>query len=63
MKHIQRAWALSLMAIGLATLVAAVSNLAPGLVPDGAVRLAGAVDLAALPVLGFTTVRKLRAKE
>lgn len=62
MKNVQRLWGLSLMAAGLAALAAALSRLLPGLMPDWAVRLAGIVDLIALPALGFTSVKKLRRK-
>ena len=62
MKSIQTAWAVSLIVIGLGAVAIGVSRLLPGAVPDGAVRLAGVLDLAALPVLVYTTVRKIRAK-
>lgn len=52
-----RLWAASLIVIGVATVL-----LLAGSVPDLALRMLGIVELIALPVLAFTTVRKLTHK-
>ena len=50
-------WGLSLVVIGCATLALAVCSIAGIDLPDAAVRILGVLDLCALPVLMFTTVR------
>lgn len=59
MKRINQVWSVSLMVIGLTTLVVAGSRILGITLPDAAVVAAGVLDLIALPVLSFTTVRKL----
>ncbi len=58
----KKAWAFSLIAIGLATIV----MFGPGLVgvelPNAIFRAAGCVDLIALPIFAFATVQRLREK-
>lgn len=61
-KNNNRLWAVSLIAIGVATLLLLGMHLAAGSVPDLALRLLGVIELLALPVLAFTTVRKLTRK-
>ena len=53
-------WCLSLMVIGIATLILAGSNVIGLKLPDIAVRIIGIVDLIALPVLAYTSVKKVR---
>lgn len=55
-------WAVSLIVIGVTSLVLFGTKLAGTAMPDAAVRVLGILDLAALPVLGFTTVRKIRER-
>lgn len=55
-------WAASLMVIGAATLLLFGFKLAGIPLPDPAVRVLGVMELAALPVLMFTTVQKLRKR-
>lgn len=55
-------WAASLMVIGVATLLLFGFRLAGITLPDPVVRVVGAAELVALPVLAFTTVRKLRKR-
>lgn len=50
-------WAASLIVIGVASLFLFGTRLAGIALPDAAVRVLGILDLAALAVLGFTTVR------
>ena len=61
-KNNNRLWAASLIVIGVATVLLLALRVAAGSVPDLALRLLGVVELIALPVLAFTTVRKLTRK-
>ena len=53
-------WGLSLMIIGIAAIILAGSNIIRIELPDIAVRIIGILDLIALPVLAYTTVRKIK---
>ncbi len=53
-------WCLSLMVIGIATLILAGSNIIGIELPDIAVRIIGIVNLVALPVLAYTSVKKVK---
>lgn len=53
-------WAVSLIVIGVASLLLFGTQTAGAGLPDAVTRLLGVLDLAALAVLGFTSVRKLR---
>ncbi len=53
-------WIVSLVILGGASLLLLGTQLAGAPLPDLAVRLLGLVDLAALAVLGYTSVRKLQ---
>lgn len=53
-------WGLSLMIIGIATIILAGSNIIGIELPDIAVRITGIIDLIALPVLAYTTVKKIK---
>lgn len=53
-------WGFSLIIIGAATVILAGSNVIGLKLPDIAVRIIGIVDLIALPVLAYTSVRKVR---
>lgn len=53
-------WGISLIMIGVATVILAGSNIIGAELPDIAVRITGIADLIALPVLAFTSVKKLR---
>lgn len=53
-------WGFSLIIIGAATVILAGSNVIGLKLPDIAVRIIGIVDLVALPVLAYTSVRKVR---
>ncbi len=48
-------WGLSLLIIGVATVILAGSNVIGIELSDAAVRIVGIVDLIALPVLAYTT--------
>lgn len=52
-------WGISLIIIGIATVILAGSNVIGLKLPDIAVRIIGIVDLVALPVLAYTSVRKV----
>ena len=62
MKLLNLLWGLSLAVIGVGTLVLSVSSLAGFALPDAAVRLIGILNLIALPVMAFATVKKLRKR-
>ena len=53
-------WSLSLLVIGIATVILAGSNIIGIELPDIAVRIIGVIDLIALPVLAYTTVKKIK---
>ncbi len=53
-------WCFSLMIIGIATIILAGSNIIGIELPDLAVRIVGIVELIALPVLAYSTVKKLK---
>ena len=53
-------WSLSLLVIGIATVILAGSNIIGIELPDIAVRIIGVIDLISLPVLAYTTVKKIK---
>ena len=53
-------WSVSLMVIGVATIIIAVANIAEVELADIVVRVLGGAEIAACLVLGFTTVRKIK---
>ena len=53
-------WSVSLMVIGFATLILTGSNIVGIKLPDVAVRILGIVDLIALPLLAYSTVKKVK---
>lgn len=53
-------WDFSLIIIGVATIILGGSNIIGLKLPDIAVRIIGIVDLVALPVLAYTSVKKVR---
>lgn len=53
-------WGISLMIIGAATVILAGSNIIGIELPDIAVRITGIADLIALPVLTYTTVKRIK---
>jgi len=53
-------WSISLILIGLVTIILAGSNIVGIELPDDAVRILGIVDLIALPFLAYSTVKKVK---
>ncbi len=53
-------WSLSLLIIGVATVILAGSNVIGIELSDVAARMVGIVDLIALPVLAYTTLKKFK---
>ena len=53
-------WSISLLIIGLATIILTGLNIIGIDVPDIVVRIIGVIDLLALPVLAYTTVKKFK---
>ena len=53
-------WSISLILIGLLTIILAGSNIVGIELPDAAVRILGIVDLIALPFLAYSTVKKVK---
>ncbi|MBQ6887965.1 MAG: hypothetical protein IJN54_10675 [Lachnospiraceae bacterium] len=53
-------WSISLLVIGLATIILTGLNIIGIDVPDIVVRIIGVIDLLALPVLAYTTVKKFK---
>jgi hypothetical protein len=62
-KELNITWGISLFVIGIATLVLAGSNIIGLELPDAAKIIIGIIDLIALPILVFTTVKKLKNKQ
>lgn len=62
MKTIDLLWSFSLIAIGICTVILAGANLLSIDLPDLITRIAGLTDLLALPILGYTTVKKAKNK-
>ncbi len=62
-KTVGIAWSVSLIVIGVATLIHAGSRLMGIVLPDAVVRTVGIVDLLALFVLAFTSVKKVAGKK
>ena len=59
-KRVNVMWSISLLTIGVATFILAGANGIGLELPDIAVRTLGMIDIIALPVLGFSTVNKLK---
>ena len=53
-------WSISLLIIGIATIILTGLNIIGIDVPDIVVRIIGVIDLLALPVLAYTTVKKFK---
>ena len=53
-------WSISLVIIGIATVILAGSNIIGLVLPDVTVRIIGIIDLIALPFAAFTTVKKVK---
>ncbi len=62
-KIIRALWSISLIGIGIATLLLAVANVAAITPPDTLVRILGVVDLLLLPVLAFSSLKKAKRKQ
>lgn len=56
-------WSVSLIAIGIATFILAGANIIGSELPDILVRVLGVIDLVALPVLAFSTIKLAKAKK
>lgn len=59
---INAAWSVSLFVIGFATVILAGSRIFGIELGDTAIRIIGVIDLLMLPVLAFTTVKKVKRK-
>lgn len=62
MKTTNLIWGLSLVVLGICTVILAGANLLSLGLPDFITRGIGLLDLITLPVLGYTTVKKLKDK-
>ena len=58
-KLISIMWSVSLIIIGIATLILAGANIIAIELPDIAVRVLGILDLICVPVLVFTSIKRL----
>ncbi len=59
MKKIDMMWGISLLVIGVATMILMGARIAGIELPDVVVVMMGILELAALPVLAFSTVKKM----
>ena len=62
-KKINIMWSVSLIIIGVATIILAGANIIGIELPDIAARILGVLDLISLPVLAFSTVKKAQNKK
>lgn len=60
MKKTDVIWGLSLLIIGICTLILAGSGIIGAHLPDVLTRVLGILDLLCLPVLAFTTVKRTK---
>lgn len=63
MKTTNLVWSVSLIVIGICTVILAGGNLLGVELPDYIVRTIGLIDLIALPVLGYSTVKKVKNRQ
>lgn len=63
MKKINVIWAISLFVIGVVAVVLAGANIIGIDLPDITIRVLGLCDLVSLPLLVYTTVKKVKGKE
>lgn len=61
-KKINIVWAISLLVIGITTMILFGVNIIKIELPDIAVRALGMIDLLSLPVLAFASVKKARRR-
>lgn len=59
-KKINVMWSISLLVIGITTIILAGANIVGVELPDITVRVLGVLELIALPVLAFSTIKKVR---
>lgn len=62
-KKINIMWSVSLIIIGVATIILAGANIIGIELSDIAARILGVLDLVSLPVLAFSTVKKAQNKK
>lgn len=62
-KKWERVWWLCLVVIGVGTIVLAGSNILGIALPDMVIRIVGVVDLLALCVFAFTSVKRFQEKK
>ena len=60
MKKNNIVWSISLIVIGIATFILAGASVVGIDLPDVAVRILGIADLVALPILAYSTIRKIK---
>lgn len=63
MKKNTRLWELSLIIISVVTVIWAVCNMAGIELPDVAVRIMGILNICALPVLAYTSIKHMKQKD
>lgn len=60
-KKINIIWSISLIIICIATIILAGANIVGIELPDIIVRILGIIDIVSLPVLAFSTVKKIKS--
>lgn len=60
MKKINCAWSVSLLLIGICSIIQSMSSLLNIELPSEVVVLLGVIDLLCLPVLSYTTIKKVQ---
>lgn len=56
-------WSLSLILIGIATIILSVNSIFSLSLSDVIIRILGIIDLISLPILAFTTIIKVKNKD
>lgn len=62
-RKIDICWDLSLLIIGIITIILSVSRIAGITLPDYAIRICGFIDIVSLVVLSYTSVKRLSRKK
>lgn len=60
MNKIDLIWCISLLIISAVTLTISISNIVGAELPDAVTRILGIVDILALPVLTFTSIKRFK---
>lgn len=65
MKNVKptKAWGISLLVIGICTLIISITNIIGADIPDMLKRILGVAELVSLPVLAYTSVKMFTGRD